>query len=70
MSDGREGMTGLDEFLSGGDGIAGGAIMGMDDPTKREKLATGMFVGFLAVGILTIIGMQIATYVKLNKKSA
>lgn len=69
MPNGHEGMTGLDEFLSGDDGIAGGAIMGMDDATKREKVATGMFVGFLAVGILAIIGMQIATYVKLNKKS-
>lgn len=57
----------LDEYIQGGDALAGGAMMSMD-AEKREKVATGMFVGFLTVGILTIIGMQVATYIKLHQK--
>ena len=60
---------GLDRFLQGGDSLEGGAIM-MNDPEKREKIATGMFVGFLTVGILTIIGLQVATYMRLHKEKS
>lgn len=63
------GSDGLEEFLAGGDRVSGGAIISMD-AEKREKVATGMFVGFLVVGLLTVIGMQIATYVKLNKEKS